>query len=99
LDVTALLSQDEKTVSLKVHAYIMRHVGENTVQEIPTPKGRVPTIQQPVFYKLELKTEFETEDGAWHLVSVMSPPGENGKPSSERKWLAFLRATVERKTR
>ena len=93
MEIEPTLSDDEKTVELRIIPEMVHHVGNQVWAEWKGEHGNSP-IQMPIMYTVRLNTAVTLATGRYTLLAALSPKNKDGFPDSTRKLMVFVKADV-----
>lgn len=94
LEVEPTLRTNGRTIQLKLAHESVLHTGQAIWQQTKDSLGNDNKIQMPLFYSVNLKTMLACQDGAYMLVGLLSPSGEDGEVDYEKKLMIFAKCDV-----
>lgn len=95
LEIEPSLSEDNKTIDLKLGQELVWFTGNETWGEHKSRSGNVSKIETPVFYSVRVTTSLTLIDGKPALAAVVSPKDDKGKVDFSRKLMVFVKAKVQ----
>lgn len=93
LEIEPGISEDGKSIGMRLVSEIVHHIGDNIWAEWKGPHGNSP-IQMPTFYTIRCNTNVTVADGRHALVAALSPKDEKGFPDFKRKLMVFVKADI-----
>lgn len=91
LEVEPHLSQDSKSVNLRIVPEIIYHVGNQVWAEWKDERSSAP-VQMPLIYALRVNTSVTLTLGHYTLLAALSPKNKDGFPDFTRKLMVFVKA-------
>ena len=95
LEIEPTLSEDNKTIELKLSPDLTWFTGNETWGEHKSRSGNVSKIETPLFYSVRFSTALTLINGKPALAAVISPKDDKGKVDFSRKLMVFVKATVQ----
>lgn len=93
MEIEPTLSDDGKSVDLRIVPEMVHHVGNQIWAEWKGEHGNSP-IQMPTFYTVRLNTAVTLATGQYMLLAALSPKNKDGFPDPTRKLMVFVKADV-----
>ena len=94
VEIDAMMRPDGHHVDLAVAPEIVKQMGTFVLHRSRRKSGTPfePDVMMPMFYTMRCNTTVSIPEDTPTLLSIMTPPAENGKPNRSRKWLLFVTA-------
>lgn len=93
MEIEPTLSDDGKTVDLRIVPEMVHHVGNQIWAEWKGEHGNTP-VQMPIMYTVRLNTFVTLATGQYTLLAALSPKNKEGFPDATRKLMVFVKADV-----
>lgn len=94
LEVESTLSEDSKTIDVRITPEILWHTGDTTWQETKDALGNVSKVKMPDFYVIRTSTAVTCIGGQYMLISVQSPKDAQGDADMTRKVVVLMKCDV-----
>jgi len=93
LEIETRLSDDNRTINLRLAPEIVYHVGNQSWSEWKDEHGTA-NVQVPTFYTMRFNSTVTTVAGEYLLAAALSPKNQDGFPDFSRKVMVFVKCDV-----
>ena len=94
IEVAPNIGHDSQMIDLHMAPELVKRVGESVHFEDHDFGGQVHRVRYPLFSKHAVGTALTCWDGQYHLMSTVTPTGEDGELDSSRKLMVFVKCDV-----
>ena len=93
LEIEPRLSDDNRTINLRLTPEIVYHVGSQLWSEWKDEHGSA-NVQMPMFYTMRINSTVTTVAGEYFLAAALSPKAQDGSSDFSRKVMVFVKCDV-----
>lgn len=94
IEVAPIIGANNRVIDLNFAPELVFYVGDTVHMEERDLDGAVYQNRHPMFVKQAVTAAITCIDGQYNLVTVLTPPGEDGKLDPEQKLMVFVKCDI-----